>query len=494
MKKLFVIFALFALFFAVSCEDDSSKKTYDEAQDEDQVKNAGELGGECLPDGICNEGLVCNTEQNLCVEDEAANTDNDTDTNTDANTDTNDDDTEQGATRYADCDPKPENAVWNDDGADGKFLQTFDGGKWTPEKQESTFSETPGVCVFNCEEDSSWNDSECVKGLRKAECTGLPENAEWNKASSITQTWDEEKKEWGPSNKGTYNSQESEDECHFKCKENYSWKESDSSCKPETRTKKCTGNPENSYWNTADEISQTWNGTAWEPSEIGTYSKEPSDTQCFFICKSGLTYDEVTSKCAAPCDKCATAEHALGSEKCIETAPSEYSCECEKPYFWDGTKCKMMPECSPAKVTPCRNGNDDDYLIWSNKAPETMTWAKAQTYCKDELKEGGFNDWRLPNIDELRTLILSCPNTMPGGSCAVTDPDCLSLNSCYTDATCSCSEDLSGKYSVFEETDILWSSSKRSDQSGRRWRVDFDSAKPYTLGETLDYGTVRCVR
>ena len=440
--------------FLVSCGD-NSKRVYpeNEGNDDNSAKAAGELGGECLSGKTCNEGLTCDEEKNECIENEVADNDSDNeqgdtdkdsdkdsdkdkdeDEDKDEDADTNDEDTPVTENeRKADCDPKPENTVWNDNGEDGKFVQTLDGENWTPESYESTYSDdTPGVCVFKCKEGYEWKDSQCIAGPREVACTGLPENAEWNKADKITQEWDGEK--WLPSNEGTYNTQESTNECRFICKENYTWQESSSTCKADTRNQECTGKPENSYWNTADEISQTWNGTAWEPSEIGTYSKEPSDTQCFFICKSGLTYDESTSTCAGPCDKCATAEHALGSEKCIETASNEYSCECEKPYFWDGTKCKMMPECSPAKVTPCRNGNDEDYLIWSKKASETMRWANAQTYC-DELTEGGFNDWRLPNIDELRTLILSCPDTMPGGSCAVTDPDCLSLNSCYTDAT-----------------------------------------------------------
>ena len=43
-------------------------------------------------------------------------------------------------------------------------------------------------------------------------------------------------------------------------------------------------------------------------------------------------------------------------------------------------------------------------LQWSNKATNPMQWYSALNYCKD-LNEGGFSDWKLPNIDELRTLI-----------------------------------------------------------------------------------------
>ena len=41
-------------------------------------------------------------------------------------------------------------------------------------------------------------------------------------------------------------------------------------------------------------------------------------------------------------------------------------------------------------------------LQWSEKATYSMNWDKAKQYCEN-LDEGGHNDWRLPNIDELRT-------------------------------------------------------------------------------------------
>lgn len=40
--------------------------------------------------------------------------------------------------------------------------------------------------------------------------------------------------------------------------------------------------------------------------------------------------------------------------------------------------------------------------------------------CKD-LNAGGFNDWRLPNIDELRTVIKNSPETEIGGECKAND-------------------------------------------------------------------------
>ena len=511
MKKFFAVFALVCAVFLISCGDDA-KKVYPESEneDEDSVKAQGELGGECYPNKTCNEGLICDTGNNQCVEDNAG---NDADTNTDEDTAEDaeilDDDAEEGDARKADCDPKPENAVWNDEGADGKFVQTFDGEKWTPETHESVYGETPDTCVFKCDEGFAWNESECADGPRKVACEGLPENAEWNKAEKISQEWDGEK--WTPSNEGTYNTQESADECRFKCKENYTWSESDSSCKAGSRTHKCTDKPDHSYWNTADEISQTWNGEKWEPAETGTYSETPSDKECFFICESGFFYDETLLSCLDPCDKCKTVEHSVTGGTCKMTDANEYYCECERPYIWDSTskKCKKLPECSTANVTPCQyNG-----LIWSARTDSAMTVANAQKHCTN-LDEGGFKDWRLPTISELRKLIKNCPNSVIEGTCGVRSeafgeegedgyqPAC-TCTSCRKD-TCeqnSCEEDLNGRYTPFGAADAslnppkFWSSTPRcsEDHSQNYWTVWFSNA--YIGNQKNDEKDwVRCVR
>lgn len=130
--------------------------------------------------------------------------------------------------------------------------------------------------------------------------------------------------------------------------------------------------------------------------------------------------------------------------------------------------------------------NEHDDLNWSDKAQDTMNWDDAVEYCE---KLGG----RLPTISELRTLIQNCPATETGGECEVTD-SCLSWD-CLTDPCDGCEDDGSGKYSVFGDTVVLWSSSKPSDYTDGAWAVAFSNGKVNTIFKSTprDMSTV-CVR
>jgi len=43
-------------------------------------------------------------------------------------------------------------------------------------------------------------------------------------------------------------------------------------------------------------------------------------------------------------------------------------------------------------------------LIWQKEYSGTLTWVNALNYCED-LSYAGYTDWRLPNIEELKTLV-----------------------------------------------------------------------------------------
>ncbi|MBQ3367479.1 DUF1566 domain-containing protein [bacterium] len=365
-------------------------------------------------------------------------------------------------TQQGNCSSKPENTVWNDNGANGKFTQTWNGSSWSPSSYTSEFSKTAGICKFVCTAGYIWQDGSCISApTQTASCTGLPSNAQWNTVSSITQTYDGS--EWYPSTTGVYNTVESTTECHFKCNSHYNWNSSGKTCAAETQQGNCSSKPANTVWNdngANGKFTQTWSGSSWSPSSYtSTYST--SAGVCRYICASTYTWD--------------------GSS-------------CTKPAF---------PECSSTSSTPCRDSSSG--LIWSARASSTMTWSNAGTYCNN-LTEGGYSDWHLPTIDELKTLLIANRVT---SNCQVSETNgCLS-SSCWSCSTCTqtgtqsssgtgCSSWGSsysdGRYSKLGDGAVyLWSSSTKSDGTDSAWLVDFlignvyDNAKSYSL-------YVRCVR
>ncbi len=64
--------------------------------------------------------------------------------------------------------------------------------------------------------------------------------------------------------------------------------------------------------------------------------------------------------------------------------------------------------------------NNEKSLQWSEKSSHEMDWNAAINYCKN-LNEDGYSDWRLPNIDELRTLIQNHSGTQTGGTCQISE-------------------------------------------------------------------------
>ena len=138
-------------------------------------------------------------------------------------------------------------------------------------------------------------------------------------------------------------------------------------------------------------------------------------------------------------------------------------------------------------------GQTVDGRMWSSRSSSTYNWSDAFSYC-DNLTEGGYSDWRLPNINELRTLIKNCAGSQAGGSCAVQDPDCLS-SSCCINCSCYYMENNCGYYSKLGDPDgvELWSSSTLSDGTDCAWRVNFEDGSVDGSNKSGS-NYVRCVR
>lgn len=160
---------------------------------------------------------------------------------------------------------------------------------------------------------------------------------------------------------------------------------------------------------------------------------------------------------------------------------------------------KETPECSQEKSALCKDSSSG--LMWSEKGDRAYfnwnVWEFADDWC-NSLYDGGFGDWHLPTIDELRTLIQNCSSTEPGGSCPVSETRGM-LSQEYAGQCTGCG---TGGFSKMGDKDNLWSSSGVAGDSDYAWYVSFARGaisvgykKDFALfvDETLPM-SVRCVR
>ena len=429
------------------------------------------------------------------------------------------------------CAGLPEHATWN---STDSITQTWNGEAWEPSRK-GEYNETPSEteCRFVCNDTYHWENSECTSDTKtNVYCEGLPYNASWNTTGSITQTWNGSG--WEPSNTGEFSEDACTDKCCFKCNENFNWNSSTSACDAATRVAECTDLPENASWNSVSEITQTWNAAGWwEPLSNAEYSEDNYSTdRCYFQCNTNYDWNYSSWTCnpgTREADCSPKPENSIWNDyysgKFIQTwngsgwepesydsthsantATCHFVCDTGSDYHWNGSQCVFCDtssgsyywnssgqcinalECSPDKTSLCLDSESG--LFWSSSSSAAMTWQEAVDYCEN-LTEGSYNDWRLPTIDELRTLIQNCETSQTGGACPVADPGCLEL-SCWSEELCKCNED-GISYSKFADTGIFWSSSTKSDNAESAWAVLFEWADVDIVNKTTNNG-VRCVR
>lgn len=111
----------------------------------------------------------------------------------------------------------------------------------------------------------------------------------------------------------------------------------------------------------------------------------------------------------------------------------------------------------------------------------------------DELVEDGHNDWRNPNIDELRMLVKKHPGTVTGGKCNISEYDgSLSLSDMHA-ADCLGSE--GEDFSVFGDSGWFFTSSEVDDLSSNFvWSIYFDNGALFPLKHLEISYKLRCVR
>ena len=138
-------------------------------------------------------------------------------------------------------------------------------------------------------------------------------------------------------------------------------------------------------------------------------------------------------------------------------------------------------------------------LFWQRDIPKKgMIWKEAEKYCS-ELEYGGFDDWRMPTISELKTLIKGCKSGTE--KCRV-DNKC--RNPKCIDDNCYCSENRGpGEDGFYWQKKIwnykgdnmgsFWSSSVRPNHKFFYWGISFNNGG-VDNGHRKSEFYVRCVR
>jgi len=166
--------------------------------------------------------------------------------------------------------------------------------------------------------------------------------------------------------------------------------------------------------------------------------------------------------------------------------------------------CVVQDEPSASTTSPGVWYDPASNLTWHNpSAAFDMEWSEASFACEHS-DRGGYTDWRLPTVGELRSLIRGCPAIELGGTCNVDEGECLewscrdlSCTGCTfsegPDDGCYWPSALSGNINREEHCGWYWSSSPAVDKEGQAWSILFFDGTVSSGKIDID-GSVRCVR
>ena len=368
-------------------------------------------------------------------------------------------------------------------------------------------------------------------------CPQIPasaEHTEWNGDGTYTQEYDYANHKWIGEASPKYGYEE--EGCYYICASGYGWNgtnceqflanEADvkpvpegqdntngAECDSETFVEFCDGN-------TAVYCTGTVNRKdcgSYDPLEricvttVGLYSSHGNKNYawCYTSCETPGGYGEPESCSETPVD-----DYFVGTEEfymCLKTSKGNLyfndslevqttTKQCTTPCDAYGDRC--LPECGKGSDTPCYDSESG--LTWSDKAKNDSggyvkkTWTEADTYCRQDLTEGGYEDWRLPTIDELKTLLVwsraeSCK--VSEETARLSHPDDWSCSTCtengiQAEDSNDCSNwgeyNTDGTYSKLGDTEngYFWSSSLLSSDDVGAWSVMFSYGGVYGYGKS----------
>ncbi len=145
--------------------------------------------------------------------------------------------------------------------------------------------------------------------------------------------------------------------------------------------------------------------------------------------------------------------------------------------------CSYVAPVVIAPPPPPATWKDGTGLVWKTEPSKEMPLSDAQSYCEKLADEGG--GWRLPTIDELRSLVKGCDATALAGTCKASDK-CLK-NSC-ADKTCKGCEAkkgsakgcyLSEDYGASCDAPVWSGSTVKDDKKKSVWSLNFSDGSVF---------------
>ena len=148
--------------------------------------------------------------------------------------------------------------------------------------------------------------------------------------------------------------------------------------------------------------------------------------------------------------------------------------------------------------SPPASWTDPDSGVTWARAPagQTLPFDKAQARC-EALTLDGHDDWVLPSVEAIRSLIRDCPTTVTGGACKVSslcaEPGCFG-EPCFGCAFLK--GERRGCYwpdALGRDCDWVWSSTEVAGRPGFVWFADYPYGFVLPISKDYEMGAW-CVR
>jgi len=294
----------------------------------------------------------------------------------------------------AECAERPANTIWND--GTGRFTQTYNGSSWLPAAKEAVYGTTRDECVFSCDKGYKWDGSQCIAAPLSLGnlCTG--ENDCFDNGSATE----------CPAYGKPFFGQDAQyalvgycTEKSFSQKGNnpqfivvddfthYEWH-------------KVSGGVKD--WETADNYCRTSNYGGTQ-----LYWRLPSPEELLTIVDSGRTNSPLA-------DIFTTSGHTFWADEDSRNSENAWRINENGALESVAKSTENYVLCihvnnydAPAqRFTAAEETVTDNVsgLIWQKQYASSKSWTEALTYCENSIADGKY-DWRLPNRNELASLI-----------------------------------------------------------------------------------------